>query len=161
MATTVTPYSSAHRIRTAVARPLVGDGVVLDLDVVVVAEDVEVVLEHLAGLGLPFFQDRLEHLALEAARRGHQPRAVLAERVAVDPGLVVEPVGVAHRRELDQVLVALEVLGQQHLVVPRPVAGVGHARRRDVELAPDDRAGRRPSGPWCRTRGRRGDSRGP
>ncbi len=127
----------AHQDRVAGA--LLGDRVVLDLDVVVLAEDREVVLEDEARLGLALFQDRLEHLALEAARRRDEAGAVRAEHLAVDARLVVVAVRVGAAGELDEVAVALDVLGEQDLVVARPVCLVRHAAGRDVELAADDR----------------------
>ncbi len=122
-----------------VALPLLRDRVVLDLDVVVVPEDVEVVLEHLARLVLVLLEDRLQHLALQAARRRDEPLRVLAQLLAVDPRLVVVALRVGERGQLDEVAVPRHVLREQHLVVPRAVRFVRHPARREVELTPDDR----------------------
>ncbi len=67
---------------------------------------------------------------------------MLREQFLVDARLVVEAFRVARRHELDQVVIALEVLGEQHQVILRlaripalrePAAGC------DVHLAPENR----------------------
>ena len=81
-------------------------------------------------------------LAFQAAAQADQALRVLREQLLVDARLVVEAFGVAGRDELDQVVVALERLGEQHQVVLR-LARVPALRepaaRRDVDLAAEDR----------------------
>ena len=73
--------------------------------------------------------------------RPMRPLRVLRQQLLVDARPVVEPFGVAGRHQLDQVLVALVGLGQQHQVV-----GLALRARscrtgcpRDVDLAAEDR----------------------
>ena len=79
---------------------------------------------------------------LEAAAQADQPSGVLRQQVLVDARLVVEPLGVAGRHQLDQVVVALARLRQQDQVVRgfagRAALGPPIARR-DVDLAAEDR----------------------
>src|SRR6185436_7057886 len=81
-------------------------------------------------------------LALEAAAETDQPFRVLREQLLVDARLVVEALGVARRDQLDEVVIALIGLGQQHQVV-RGLPGRAALRppiaRRDVDLAAEDR----------------------
>ena len=67
---------------------------------------------------------------------------MLREQLLVEPRLVIEPLGVAGRHELDQIVIPLVGLGQQHQVVRRlarvPALDVAAARRH-VHLAPEDR----------------------
>ena len=66
---------------------------------------------------------------------------MLRQQILVDARPVVEPLGVAGRHQLDQVLVALVGLGEQHEVIRlglRPGL-VEPAARRDVDLAAEDR----------------------
>jgi hypothetical protein len=76
-----------------------------------------------------------------AADQGNQTLGMPRQQLAIDPGLVVEPLEVARRHEAKQVAVPRRVLGQQHEVVEVAVclplaieAGAGS----DVELAADD-----------------------
>ena len=67
---------------------------------------------------------------------------MLREQVLVDPRLVIEPFGIAGRHQLDQVVIPLVGLGEQHQVVGRfaDVAALGvPASRRDVDFAAEDR----------------------
>ena len=68
-------------------------------------------------------------LALQAAAQADQPLRVLRQQLLVDARLVVEPLGVAGRHELDQVVIALGVLRQQDQVVLRlaGIAALGRA----------------------------------
>ena len=80
--------------------------------------------------------------ALEAAAQADQPLGVLREQLLVDARLVIEALGVAGRDQLDQVLEALLVLGEQHEVVgglAGRAALVAAIAGRDVDLAAEDR----------------------
>ena len=108
------------------------------------AEDVAVEASGLArGVVLPFRQP-LGDLALQAAGKPDQPLRVLRQEFLADARLVVEAVERGLRDDLDQVAVALVVLGEHDQVVV--VVAVGrravHAvvvLLADVELAADDR----------------------
>ena len=132
---------------------LVGDAVVLDLEEEVLgAEDVLELQRGIARLGVIASGEALGDFALEARREDDQPFAVLAEELLVDPRLVVEAFDEAFRDELDEVLVAGVVRGEDDEVVVR--AGVRllvfdgrlveAGAVRDVHLAADDRLDPRP-----------------
>ena len=76
-------------------------------------------------------------LALEAAAEADQALRVLRQQLLVDARLVVEPLGVARRHELDEVVVAL---------VASPRAGPGDSPSRPAcrSSSADRRARRRP-----------------
>ena len=79
---------------------------------------------------------------LEAAAQPDQPLGVLREQILVDARLVIEPLGVAGRHELDQVVVALVGLGEEHQVIrrlPRRAALGPPVARRHVDFAAEDR----------------------
>ena len=81
-------------------------------------------------------------LPLEAAAQPDQPLRVLREQLLVDARLVVEPLGIAGRHELDEVVVALVGLGQQHEMVrrlPYSAALRQPAAGRDIDLAAENR----------------------
>ena len=61
--------------------------------------------------------ERARDLTLQAAAQPDQPGRVLRQQILVDAGAVIEPFGVTGRHQLDQVLVALVGLGEQHQVV--------------------------------------------
>ena len=86
--------------------------------------------------------DFARDFSLEAAAEPNQPLRVLREQVFVDARLVIEPLGVAGRHELDEVVVSLVGLGQQNQVVRRltDIAALRQpAARRDVDLAAENR----------------------
>ena len=98
------------------------DAGVLDLDVdLVAAEDLHqpVELGSRARPGRPS-QQRLADAARQAAGERDQPARVALQQLEVDARLVVVALEVAGRDELDEVVVAGRVLGQQRQV--RPVA---------------------------------------
>ena len=81
-------------------------------------------------------------LALQAAAEADQAFRMLRQQLLVDARLVVEAFGVTRRDELDEVLEALLVLGEQHEVVRRltgRAALVAAIAGRDVDLAAEDR----------------------
>ena len=104
--------------------------VVLQLDEQVVAP--EDVLQPGGLLDRPLLvavQQRLQHVAAEAPGGGDQPVGVLLEQLPVHPGLVVVALHERQARQLDQVLVAGLVLGQQREVVVELLAALGVAAR--------------------------------
>ena len=97
---------------------LLGDAVVLDLDEeVVAAEDVLQSSGLLEGALLIAVHERLQHLAAEAPTGHDQARCVLLEQFPVDLGLHVVALEEGAARQLDEVLVALGILGQCREVV--------------------------------------------
>ncbi len=130
-----------HRVQP----PLLLEPVVLDLHPEVGAEDVEMLLEEpLALLGTEV-EDRPRHLRSETAGESDHALGMLAQELHVYARLHVEALEVGAAREPAQVLVALEVLGEQGQVVVTAVelggaaplleAGAGS----DVRLEADDR----------------------
>ena len=104
--------------QSGVGTRLLGQAVVLELDEEVVAP--EHVLEsprQLEGALLVAGQQCLEHDPAEAPGRGDDALVVAFEQFPVDAGLVVVPLEVRGRRQLEQVPVPLGRLGQQRQVV--------------------------------------------
>ena len=120
-------------------RGLLRDAVGLQFQIEPVREQGSVLSGHGHGRVLALFQKLLVDLALEAGRQGDEPLAVSAEQLLVDPGLVVHALGIALGDQLQQVLVAGHVLGQQHEMVAR-AAGIAvvAAAGRHVDLAAED-----------------------
>ena len=86
--------------------------------------------------------ERLRNFALETAAQADDARRVPREQFLVDARFPVEPLGVAGRHELDQVVPAFFRFGQQHQVVviladgPAPIVT---AAWRHIDLAAQDR----------------------
>jgi len=87
-------------------------------------------------------EEHAGHLPLEAGGHGDEIRAKLGKQLLVHPGLVVESLQVGLAHQLDQVVVPLFVLGQQHQMVPRLRGGtrvlLGSVLRGHVDLAAHD-----------------------
>ena len=131
------------RLQPDVDDPLIVDALILHLEEEVVRpEDVAIGGRRVQRLLLLLGTNAGGHLPFQAAAQADQPRRMLREQLLVDPRLVVEPLGVAGRDELDQVVIALVGLRQQHQMV-RGLAGRAALRppvaRRDVDLAAEDR----------------------
>ncbi len=132
------------RQRPLARDPLVLQTVILDLQVEVLApQHVHVPGGDLFRLGLVLLQEGVTELAVEAAREGEEPLRVLGEEFPVDARLVVEPLHVPGRDQLDQILVPGHVPGQErHVVRPLVLAILRRpfepAGRRHVHLAADD-----------------------
>ncbi len=111
---------------------------VLDLDVgLVAAEDLEEPVEVTRRVGLARFLERLRDASREAAGERDQTCRVPLQQLPVDARLVVIPLQIARRGELDEVAVACARLGQEGqvgiaLLLPGRVVA-------DVDLAADDR----------------------
>ena len=84
---------------------------------------------------------RARHLALEAAAEADEAFRVPREQLLVDARPVVKAFGIARRDELDQVLVALVRLREQHEVIRLGLRSrlVEAAPLRDVDLAAENR----------------------
>ena len=116
------------QLRVGVALRL--EAVILEFDEQVVApEDVLETSRFLDRTLLVAIEQRLQHLATEASRGGDEPVGVLLEQFPVHSGLVVVALHEREARQLDQVLVAGLVLGQQREVVVELLAALGVAAR--------------------------------
>ena len=94
-----------------------------------------------AGLVLP--QQATRDLARQAGGQRDQPVVIAGEQLPVDARAAVEPFRPCAADQLQQVTVARFVLAQQHevgIAVVRAVHLIAAPARRDVHLAPDDRA---------------------
>lgn len=125
-----------------VVGPLDGRLVQLELEVIVVAEDPLVPADRLFGPLHVVGRDGAGHLAGQAGRTADQPLVVFLNLGAVGTRAHVEALGPRLRDDLDQVVVSLEVLGQQDQVVAALVGLallVLQAAARHVDLTADDR----------------------
>jgi hypothetical protein len=120
--------------------------VVLDFDeVILAAEDFDEAAARGARVGVVAGEEALRHEGGEAAGEADEPGGVLRERLEVGPRLVIEALEVGVGDELEEVLVAGEVLGEQAEVEDGFALVVGaalllEARSFDeVELAADER----------------------
>ena len=148
-----------ERDQLRVQRLLLLEPGVLDLDVGRVApeylrEPVEVGVR----VGVAALVERARDASREAAGEGDEPLRVPLEQLPVDARLVVVPLEVAERGELDQVRVALARLREERQV--RVALRLRAPVVRDVHLAADDRLDARACAPPGRARPRRPASRG-
>ncbi len=90
--------------------------VALQLEVVVVAENLLVPLHLFFGLGYLPPGDEPGNLAAKAGRAAYQPLGVGAQLRLVCARMEIETLGPGPRHDFHQVVVALEVLGQQYEV---------------------------------------------
>ena len=122
----------------------------LDVQAVVLDLDVEVLAERLVEPDGDFLrlvqlvlEDELAELARRAARQADEPFAVSGEDLLVDARDVVEAFGVGDGAELDEVLEADLILGEEREVVAGVAPFLGLAisamSRGDVRLVADDR----------------------
>ena len=134
---------AGHRQEAGVHDPLIVDALVLHLEEEVAgAEDVPIGRGRLAGALRLLRAEPRRHLALQAGAQADEPLRVPGQQLLVDPRLVVEPLRVAGGDQLDEVVVAGEVLGEEHEVVvglPGRAAPLATAAGRDVDLAAEDR----------------------
>ena len=134
---------AGHRQQPGVHDALLVDALVLHLqEEVARPEDVPEGRGGLAGPVRLLGAESRRHLPLQATAETDESGRVLRQQLLVDPRLVVEPLGVPRRHQLDEVVVAGEVLGQQHQVVvgfPGRAASRVTAARRDVHLAAENR----------------------
>ncbi|OQC27919.1 MAG: hypothetical protein BWX71_01110 [Deltaproteobacteria bacterium ADurb.Bin072] len=121
---------------------LVGQAVMLDLQVEGTPEGLPVEVQGLGRLRLVPPQEPEGYLSLEAGGQSDEPLAVLGKCPSVYPRFVVESPGVGQRGQLHEVRIALVVARQQDEMVVSGHAGDGlpalHVRGGDVDLAPDD-----------------------
>ena len=125
-----------------VVGPLDGSLVELQLQVIVVAEDLLVPLDRLIGLFEVVRRNGARNLAGQTGRTADQALVVFLDLRTVGSRTHVETVGPRFRNDLDEVVVTLEVLGQQDQVVAALVGLaflVVQPAARHVDLAADDR----------------------
>ena len=138
------PHLVGQREDLLVEVGLARGAVALHLQVVAVGEGVGVPVGHLSGGVGVVPRQMAGQLARHASRGDDQPVRVAAQRLAVDPRMVVEALGVPDRRQLHQVAVSLGVARQEHQVVRR-LAVLARSRALpavpggDVRLHADDR----------------------
>ena len=132
-----------QRGQRAVHGPLLVDAVPLHFEEEVAgAQDVAVRGGRVVRFPVLAVGQPLRDLAFQAGAQSDQPLAVLRQQVLVNPRLVVEAFGIAGRDQLDEVVVALERLRQEHQVILRlpGIAALGPpVARRDVDFAPQNR----------------------
>ena len=124
-----------------VVGPLDGRLVELELQIVVVAEDPLVPEDRLLGLLHVVGRDRARHFARQTGRAADQSLVVLLDLHAVRTWAHVEALGPRLRDDLDEVVVTLQVLGQQDEVVAALVGLaflVVQSAARHIDLAADD-----------------------
>ena len=91
---------------------LLGQLVVLNLDVIAVAEDRRVLFDGELGLLIVTVVERRRHFALQTGAQRNQSAVKLLEQLFIDARLVVESFGVTQGHQLAQIAVALVVHGQ-------------------------------------------------
>ena len=97
---------------------LLGDAVVLELEVeIVLAEDLLVLEGGPFCVVIPVLDEERRDLAAQAGRQADEPFSVRSQQFLVDPGLVVEAFEVGGGHELDEVLVPLPVAGEENEVI--------------------------------------------
>ena len=133
----IEPAGDLHQLR--VGPLLIGDPVVLQFDEeVLLAENVlQPSGPALRQLDVAA-QQRLEHHATQAPRGGDQALVVSLEQLPVESGLVVVPLQVGGRGELEQIAVPLDRLRQEGQVVVELLPPF-HVAAGVVHLAPPDR----------------------
>ncbi len=132
------PGLGGERDEVRVDAQLVLDPAVLHLDVHGVApEELDEAVEVLTCVLPAPLGERLRHATGEAARERDDALRVALEQLPVDARLVVVPLEVAERAELDQVRVPLVRLCEEGQV--RVALRLRLAVVRDVDLAPDER----------------------
>ena len=116
--------------------------VALQLEVEIFAEEPLEPQQRLLGLVLLTGHDQLRDLAPEASRGDDQPLVIALQKLLVDPRIAIKALRPGQRNELDEVLVAREILSQDQEV---PAAQVvlflllEPTVARAVALAADDR----------------------
>ncbi len=109
-----------QRHETGVHDPLLVDALVLHLEEEVPRpEDVAIARRRLERLARLVGANPRRHLAFQAAAEADEPARVRREQLFVDARLVVEPVRVAGRHELDEVVESLVRFRKEDEVVRR------------------------------------------
>ncbi|MPM58374.1 hypothetical protein SDC9_105205 [bioreactor metagenome] len=128
----------------AVGAALLLHAVVHDFKIEVLPAENIAVLGHRPGGALHVvIENRGRDFAADAGRQTQQSFMMLAEQIAVHPGLIVHAVDPGFGKQFAQRVIPFDIFRQQHQVVaadmrPRGIA-VEARRRRDINLAADDR----------------------
>ena len=125
---------------------LLGNGVILEFEIEIVrAKSLLKPINAIARLLQVILDDGLGNFARHAAGERDQALVMLREDFLVDARLVVIALQMRRRGELDQILVSLFILREQHeMIVNIATASAGvrllfqPAARRDIDLAADD-----------------------
>ena len=132
----------AELFQTLGGLPLLGDAVVLDLQVKVLAEE-GLQIQRAGFGGLIIAADELlRDLAREAAGQAHKALGVIVQQRPVDARLEIKALSEGHADEITEVAVAGLVFAQEDQVgvgVVDAVLLVMARARRDIDLAADDR----------------------
>ena len=116
--------------------------VILQLEEVVLAKDLAIAASRVACSAKIRLEDGSRRLAAVARTQRDESASVFSQQRPIDPRLVVVPLQAGSRDQLEQVVIALHVLGQQDQVKVVAVLAadfVGHAAWADVCLDADDR----------------------
>ena len=129
----------------AVDLDLLGDAVILQFEIKILRpERLFEPINGVARLGQLVLEDQFGNFAGQAAGQGDQTLLVRRQQFLVDARLVIIALQVRGGGQLDEVLVAGFVLGQQsQMMISVPAAAAGlflqAAARGDIDLAADDR----------------------
>ena len=98
------------------------------------SEEIRVFVREPLGIVVAIGQHRFVNIAAQAGRKRNQPFGMLRQQILVDARLVVKPVQVAGRDQVDQVLVAFLVFAEENQVViavrtPNESCGLAAKRR--------------------------------
>ena len=111
-------------------------------EVVLLPEDLAILCRRPNGIRHPVLADQERHFAAEAAREPNQAFVMLTQRFLIDPGLVIKAIEIGGARELQQVLIAGPVGGEQNqmivLVVGKLAFPIKAALGRQIGLAADN-----------------------
>ena len=138
------PHVSGPRDELSIDLGLIGDAVVVQLEVVVLHAECLLEPVDLVARPVEFLRhDQPGNLAGQASAQADQPLAVLREQFLVDPRLVVVALKLSGGGQAHEVLVTGLVLGQEHEMVVRLLAAraglfLVPAAGRDVHLAAND-----------------------
>jgi hypothetical protein len=129
------------RVGSLIPSPVLVHVMVLDFQKkVVLPENVRVGVRHPPGVLVLIRQQRLRNVPAQARRQRDEPFRVLRQQVQIDARLVIEPLEVPRRDQLDEVPIPLLVLAQQnHVVVPVRIRPRLVPLLRNVHLAADHR----------------------
>ena len=132
-----------NRLQATIDDLLLGDALKLHLEEEVVgSEDVTELGGGGERLRIAVRPQRCRDFTFQAAAEADQPCRVLGQQLLVNPWTIVEPLHVARRHQLDEIVIALLRLREQNEVVggiARTASTREPAARRHVDLAADDR----------------------
>ena len=128
---------------TFVRLALLGQAVILDLEeIIVLAEDVDVLAHERVGLVKIARDQRARHFAGDAGRQADDALVIFAQQLVVDARLVIKALDVCIRHELHEVAIAFLIFREQDQMIILHAVHFGAflpIARRDIDLAADDR----------------------